>query len=92
MPEDDDAKRTTLARQQIGESLGLLILAADMLGLPQTKAALNLALRRLDREAAPSPRPISPRPISPGPDSCPDAAAPRSAPAPAAPAPSRHPR
>ncbi len=82
MPEEDDARRTALARQQMGESLGLLILAADVLGLPKTRVALARALRRLDREVALSPRP----------DSSPDAAASRSAPGPAAPAQSRHPR
>ena len=50
MPEED-AGGAALGHQRMGESLGLLILAADALGLPQTKAALQGALRRLDREA-----------------------------------------
>ncbi len=83
MPEDKDERRkVAYAHQQMAESLGLLILAADALGLPRTKAALALALRRLDREVA----------LSPPPDTSPGAAASRSAPGPAAPAPSRHPR
>ncbi len=82
MPEDDHARRTALGYDQIGESLGLLILAADVLGLPKTEAALRRALRRLDREMAVSPRP----------DRSPGAAAARSVPGPAVPAPPRHPR
>ena len=79
---EDKLRRTAYAHQQMADSLGLLILAADALGLPRTKAALAHALRRLDQERA----------LSPLPDTSPDAAAERSAPGPAAPAPSRHPR
>ncbi len=82
MRKEEDARRTALAREQIGESLGLLILAADVLGLPRTGVALRRALRRLDREEA----------VSPLPDRSRDAAAARSAPGPAAPGPPRHPR
>lgn len=44
-----------LRPEWIAEALGLLILAADALGLPDTKAALSDAMRRLDAEAAPAP-------------------------------------
>ncbi len=50
-----------IAGQETGEALGLLILAADVLGLPVTRAVLADALRRLDETAAPAPPQSSPR-------------------------------
>ncbi len=79
---EDEPRRTAYAHQQMAESFGLLILAADALGLRKTKAALAQALRRLDREMV----------LSPPPDTSPGAAAGRSGPGPAAQAPPRHPR